>query len=422
MKSKELSALAVASIKNRGIHFVGGVTGLALNVTKYGSRSWVMRYQIKGRRRDMGLGAYPSVTLAQARESARAAREVLRQGMDPVEHARAARLRLIVEQETAFVFADAATHYIATHEHGWRNAKHAQQWRNTIETYANPVIGKVALRDIDVAMVRRILEPIWTTKNETASRVRGRIESIIDWGITMGYRSAANPARWKGHLEHLLAQPSKVARRTRQPALPYADMPAFMQALRKQHNTSARALEFLILTGVRSGEVRNATWSEFDLDKAVWTIPAERMKGGREHRVPLSEQALRLVRAQQEVSFCSFVFPSPNRPRDPEADGAALSDMALTAVMRRMALTQKAVPHGFRSTFRDWVSETTTHSNEVAEMALAHSIRNRVEAAYRRGDLFGKRRQLMQEWADFVLRQQPSPNVVPINEGLRLAA
>ena len=422
MKSKELSALAVASIKNRGIHFVGGVTGLALNVTKYGSRSWVMRYQIKGRRRDMGLGAYPSVTLAQARESARAAREVLRQGMDPVEHARAARQRLIVEQETAVVFADAATHYIATHEHGWRNAKHAQQWRNTIETYANPVIGKVALRDIDVAMVRRILEPIWTTKNETASRVRGRIESIIDWGITMGYRSAANPARWKGHLEHLLAQPSKVARRTRQPALPYADMPAFMQALRKQHNTSARALEFLILTGVRSGEVRNATWSEFDLDKAVWTIPAERMKGGREHRVPLSEQALRLVRAQQEVSFCSFVFPSPNRPRDPEADGAALSDMALTAVMRRMALTQKAVPHGFRSTFRDWVSETTTHSNEVAEMALAHSIRNKVEAAYRRGDLFEKRRQLMQEWADFVLRQQPSPNVFPISEGLRLAA
>ena len=422
MKSKELSALAVASIKNRGIHFVGGVTGLALNVTKYGSRSWVMRYQIKGRRRDMGLGAYPSVTLAQARESARAAREVLRQGMDPVEHARAARQRLIVEQETAVVFADAATHYIATHEHGWRNAKHAQQWRNTIETYANPVIGKVALRDIDVAMVRRILEPIWTTKNETASRVRGRIESIIDWGITMGYRTTANPARWKGHLEHLLAQPSKVARRTRQPALPYADMPEFMQALRKQHNTSARALEFLILTGVRSGEVRNATWSEFDLDKAVWTIPAERMKGGREHRVPLSEQALRLVRAQQEVSFCSFVFPSPNRPRDPEADGAALSDMALTAVMRRMALTQKAVPHGFRSTFRDWVSETTTHSNEVAEMALAHSIRNRVEAAYRRGDLFGKRRQLMQEWADFVLRQQPSPNVVPISEGLRLAA
>ena len=422
MKAKEMSALAVASIKSRGIHFVGGVTGLALNVTKYGSRSWVMRFQIKGKRRDMGLGSYPSVTLAQARESARAAREVLRQGMDPVEHARAARQRLIVEQETAVVFADAATHYIATHEHGWRNAKHAQQWRNTIETYANPVIGKVPLRDIDVAMVRRILEPIWTTKNETASRVRGRIESIIDWGITMGYRSAANPARWKGHLEHLLAQPSKVARRTRQPALPYADMPAFMQALRKQHNTSARALEFLILTGVRSGEVRNATWSEFDLDKAVWTIPAERMKGGREHRVPLSEQALRLVRAQQEVSFCSFVFPSPNRPRDPEADGAALSDMALTAVMRRMALTQKAVPHGFRSTFRDWVSETTTHSNEVAEMALAHSIRNRVEAAYRRGDLFGKRRQLMQEWADFVLRQQPSPNVVPISEGLRLAA
>ena len=342
--------------------------------------------------------------------------------MDPVEHARAARQRLIVEQETAVVFADAATHYIATHEHGWRNAKHAQQWRNTIETYANPVIGKVALRDIDVAMVRRILEPIWTTKNETASRVRGRIESIIDWVITMGYRTTANPARWKGHLEHLLAQPSKVARRTRQPALPYADMPEFMQALRKQHNTSARALEFLILTGVRSGEVRNATWSEFDLDKAVWTIPAERMKGGREHRVPLSEQALRLVRAQQEVSFCDFLFPSPNRPRDPDADGAPLSDMALTAVMRRVELQQKAVPHGFRSTFRDWASETTTHSNEVAEMALAHSIRNRVEAAYRRGDLFEKRRQLMQDWADFVLGRRPSSNVVSINEGFRLAA
>lgn len=403
MAKKELGALAVSGITERGIHFVGGVKGLALNVTKYGSRSWVLRYQIAGKRRDMGLGAFPSVSLAQARESARGARELLRQGVDPVEHARAARQRLVVEQETAVTFAETAAVYISTHEKSWRNAKHAQQWRNTIETYAAPVIGKVAVRDIDVPMVKRIFEPIWTSKNETASRLRGRIESIIDWAITMGYRSSANPARWKGHLEHLLPARSKVAQRAHQPALPYADMPSFMAVLRQQHGVSARALEFLILTATRSGEVRKATWGEFDLDKAVWTIPAERMKGGREHRVPLSAAALALVAAQRDTAFCEYVFPSPNRPRDPDAIGAPLSDMALTAVMRRMSLEQKAVPHGFRSTFRDWASETTTHDGNVAEMALAHAIRNKVEAAYRRGDLFEKRRQLMQDWADFVL-------------------
>ena len=402
MAAKEMGALAVAGISDRGIHFVGGVKGLALNVTKYGSRSWVMRYQTHGRRRDMGLGAYPSVTLAQAREAARQARDKLRQGIDPIEDARSARNRLIVEQNTAVSFADAALRYVEAHEHGWRNAKHAQQWRNTLTTYANPVIGNVPARDIDTAMVLRVLEPIWTIKNETATRVRGRIESILDWAITMGYRTAANPARWKGHLEHLLARPSKVAQRSRQPAMPYAAMPAFMPSLRQQQSMSARALEFLILTGTRSGEVRKATWDEFDLEKAVWTIPAGRMKAGKEHRVPLADAALRLLQALHDTHFCDYVFPSPHSARNPALLGAPLSDMALTAVLRRMQLQEHAVPHGFRSTFRDWISETTTYPNEVAEMALAHTIPNKAEAAYRRGDLFEKRRQLMQDWADFL--------------------
>jgi len=411
MARKELGALAVSTITERGIHFVGGVTGLALNVTKYGSRSWVLRYQVNRKRRDMGLGAYPSVSLAQARESARGARELLRQGIDPVEHAKAARRRLIVGRATAIEFAKAATMYIDTHERGWRNVKHAQQWRNTIDAYANPVIGKIAIQDIDVAMVKRILDPIWSSKNETASRLRGRIESVIDWAITMGYRSSANPARWKGHLEYLLASPSKVAPRAHQPALPYVDMPAFMATLRNEHGVSARALAFLVLTATRSGEVRKATWDEFDFEKAIWTIPAARMKGGREHRVPLTDQALELVKFQHETAFCEYVFPSPQRSRDPDAIGAPLSDMALTAVMRRMNLEKKAVPHGFRSTFRDWTSETTMHDGTVAEMALAHTIRNKVEAAYRRGDLFEKRRQLMQDWANFVLGSNGSHEV-----------
>lgn len=343
------------------------------------------------------------MTLANAREAARAARGKLAQGIDPIEEARLARDRLAAEKAAAITFAEAATRYIASHECGWKNAKHVQQWISTIETYANPVIGKVPVRDVDVALVLRVLEPIWHAKTETASRLRGRIESVIDWSIALGYRADSNPARWKGLLDKILVAPSKVVRRKPQPAMPYVDMPGFMGQLAEQQGTAARALEFLILTAVRSGEVRGATWGEFDFGQALWIIPGCRMKTNKEHRVPLSEAALAIIERQKSVAFCEYVFPSPNRPRDAEMKGLPLSDAALGGVLKRMDLAQKAVPHGFRSTFRDWCAEQTMHSGEVAEMALAHVVTSKVEAAYRRGDLINKRRALMQDWAEFSL-------------------
>jgi integrase len=396
---KELGALAVGNIHRRGINFVGGVTGLAVNVIKSGSRSWVLRYQVGGKRRDMGLGGYPDVTLAQAKERARVARSLLAQGLDPIEHSRAARSKMISERATALTFSQAADQYIETHESTWRNAKHAQQWRNTIAAYATPAMGKVLVRDVDLPQVLSVLEPIWKTKTETASRLRGRLESVLDWATARGYRSGPNPARWKGLLDKLLPAPGKIAKTDHHRALPFADLPAFMKLLAVQDGLGARALEFTILTACRSGEVRGAHWDEFDLDAGIWTVPESRMKAGKEHRVPLSDAAMVIVRTQKEYAFCEYVFPSSHRARNSESEGAPLSDMTLSAVLRRMKVA--AVPHGFRSTFRDWCAEVTDYPRDVAEMALAHAIGNKVEAAYRRGDLFEKRKQLMQDWANF---------------------
>lgn len=398
LKKKELGALAVSQITRRGINFVGGVTGLGINVTQSGSRSWILRYTVGGKRKDMGLGGYPDVTLAQAKEFARTARAKLAQGIDPIEHTRAAKRKMIAEQLATITFRQAATQYIDTHETSWRNDKHVQQWRNTIETYANPKIGQTPVRDISLHQIMSILEPIWIDKTETATRLRGRLESILDWAIVRSYRTEANPARWKGLLDKLLPAPSKVANSEHHRALPYADLPAFMKCLREQHGIGSKALKFAILTACRSGEVRGAKWDEFDLDNGTWTVPTSRMKAGKEHRVPLSNKALAIIKEMHESAFCEYVFPSTHSKKN-EAKGAVMSDMTLSAVLRRMKTP--AVPHGFRSTFRDWCAESTDYPNEVAEMALAHAIGNKVEAAYRRGDLFEKRKQLMQDWADY---------------------
>jgi integrase len=396
---KELGALAVANLRTRGIHRVGGVIGLCLNVNRYGGRSWVLRYEVNGRRRDMGLGAYPSVTLAAAREAARAARAKLAQGIDPINAVRSARSLLHAEQAAAITFGHGAVKYIEAYEPGWRNPKHAQQWRNTIESYANPVIGKILLKDIGLPHVLSVLEPIWHTKTETANRLRGRIEAILDWAIARGYRTNSNPARWKGLLEKLLPAPNKIAKKAHHRAIPYVEMPSVMAQLMAVEGMGASALIFAVLTACRSGEVRLAQWSEFDLQERLWTIPADRMKAGKEHRVPLSDAAMVIINKQKAISFCEYVFPSPNRSKSEDSKGAPLSDMTLTAVLRRMGID--AVPHGFRSTFRDWAAEQTEYSNEVAEMALAHAVSNKVEAAYRRGDLFAKRRGLMRDWATY---------------------
>lgn len=400
MATSELGAQQVATIWRRGSTHVGGVRGLVLNVTMYGSRSWLLRYQVGGRRRDLGLGSYPSVTLAQARDFAREARAKLARGIDPVADAQRLRAQLAQDMQLAMTFAEAAIKYIDAHEKGWRNVKHVAQWRASLATYANPVLGKVPVGDVDVGMVLKVIEPMWSTKTETANRVRGRMESVLDWAVARGYRKDANPARWKGLLDKLLPAPAKITKTVHHRALPYADLPAFLEQLKAAEGHGSLALQFLILTASRSGEVRGARWDEVDMGQRLWVVPAGRMKAHKEHRVPLSDAAINLLKNQRAVvaESCLYVFPGYRASADPET-GAPLSNMTLTAVLRR--LNVDAVPHGFRSTFRDWCAEKTDYANEVAEMALAHTVASKVEAAYRRGDLLEKRRSLMKDWADY---------------------
>ncbi|MFZ5567614.1 MAG: tyrosine-type recombinase/integrase [Pseudomonadota bacterium] len=389
-KADELSALAVGRIKNPGLTMVGGVAGLGLQVSPGGARSWILRAKVGSLRRDIGLGGFPDVSLAQARELARAARQQIVDGIDPVAEKRRKRAELIATQATTITFDEAAEKYIAAHEAEWTNAKHRAQWVSTLETYVSPVIGKLDVRHIHQAHVLSILEPIWTLKTETAMRIRSRIELVLDWATARKYRSGENPARWRGHLDHLLAKPSKSKKVVHHPALPFKDIAKFMKTLRDVGGVAARALEFCILTAVRSGEIRGATWDEIHLEENVWIIPASRMKAGREHRVPLSDAALALLKSIPKDMRTGLLFPGTKEQ--------ILSDMSLTAVLRRMNRKDITV-HGFRSTFRDWASETTSYPNEVVEMALAHAIGSAVEAAYRRGDLFEKRASLMADWA-----------------------
>ena len=389
--AKELGPLQVSRLTAPGLHAVGGVAGLQLQVTTTGARSWVLRTLVGGKRRDMGLGGYQTVTLAGAREKARKARDEIRAGVDPIEAGKAARSALAAATAAQKTFKQCALAFIDAKAPEFKNAKHLAQWTATLETYAFPVMGSILVRDVGLPHVLEVLNPIWTTKTETATRVRGRIEAVLDWATASGYRRGENPARWKGHLDKLLAKPRKVARVEHHPALKAAEMAPFMKRLRAMEGMGARALELAALTATRSGEVRGATWSEIDLESAVWTIPAERMKAGKEHRVPLSKPAVALLEGLSREEGVELVFPAPR--------GGMLSDMTLSACMRRMKL--EAVPHGLRSTFRDWAGEHTNYPREVAEAALAHVVGG-VEGAYARGDLFEKRRRLMADWATFL--------------------
>ena len=388
-----LTQLKVDKERNKGVYPDGA--GLYLNVTIGGSKSWLYRYMLAGKAHWMGLGSYPDVSLAEAREKATECRKMVRQGADPLAEKRQQTSVIRASLAKSILFSKAADQFIDAHKSGWKNAKHIDQWRNTLETYANPIIGKIEVSMIDTGHIMRILEKdnLWNEKTETASRVRGRIESILDWATVRKYRSGENPARWKGHLDKLLPARTKVKKTEHHPALPWQEMGAFMADLREQAGVAARGVEFAILTATRSGEVRGAIWAEIDLDNGVWIIPPERMKAKKEHRVPLSGKALDLLKKQKAEYPGDLVFPGMK-------EGKPLSDMSLTAVLRRMERNEITV-HGFRSSFRDWAAESTAYPNEMVEMALAHTIGNKVEAAYRRGDLFEKRRHMMQTWSDF---------------------
>lgn len=385
-----LTALAVVRAKP-GYHSDGG--GLYLRVGAGAAKSWVFRFREAGRLREMGLGPLHTVTLAEAREKALGCRKQRLDGSDPITARKAAKTAARLAEASAMTFQQCAEAYIGAHKAGWRNPKHAAQWPATLGAYVYPVLGGLPVQAVDVGLVMKAVEPIWAVKPETASRVRGRIESVLDWATARGYRTGDNPARWRGHLENLLPRRSKVARVEHHAALPYGEIGAFMAALRQQEGTAARALEFAILTAARTGEVIGATWAEIDLDGRLWTIPPERMKAGREHRVPLSDAALAILRAMAEVRQGAHVFPGARA-------GRPLSQMAMLMLLRRMGRGDLTV-HGFRSAFSDWCAEQTNFPAEVREMALAHALGDKVEAAYRRGDLFEKRRQLAEAWARY---------------------
>ena len=377
-----------------GLHCDGG--GLYLRVTRGAdgslNRAWLYRFASNGRERWMGLGAYPDVTLKEARERADDARRLRRRGIDPINDRREAKVAEAIATAKQTKFVTAAHGYIRSHGPGWRNAKHAGQWTSTLATYAFPIFGHLPVRSIDTELVLKALEPIWIEKPETASRVRGRIEAVLDWATARKMRDGENPARWRGHLDKLLPNRSKVRKVEHHAALPFDALPEFIARLMTQEGIAARALAFTILTGARTGEAIGAKWEEVDLAAKVWTIPASRMKAGKAHRVPLAPAAVEILEQAAERRENDYVFPG--------ARGAGLSNMSFLMLLRRMGRSDLTA-HGFRSSFRDWAAERTSFPREVAEQALAHTLPDKVEAAYRRSDLFDKRRRLMEAWARF---------------------
>jgi integrase len=364
--------------------------GLYLAVGDNGA-SWVLRYTLRGRAREMGLGSASVFGLAEARVRAINAKKLLHDGHDPIEVRKAARAQAQFDAARAVTFKQAAEAYIKSHEAGWRSSLHRQQWRNTLAQHVYPVLGALPVQAIDTAAVMRAIQPLWQAAPETASRVRGRIESVIDAATAQGLRQGPNPAAWRHHLDRLLPAKRKVRKVKHFAAVHYDAVPAFLVELRKKEDVVSRLVEFIVLTASRLGEATGARWDEFDLDRAVWTIPPERMKAGREHRAPLSKQVLELLRALPRTS--ALVFPHPRLPDRP------IHHNDPTKLLRLLGRPESI--HGFRSTFRDWAAETTLYPNHVVEQALAHAIANGVEAAYRRGDLFEKRAKLMEAWGAY---------------------
>lgn len=404
--ARELTAIEIRRLNKAGTYAVGGVKGLLLRVTPSGTKSWVLRYstgEIRTSkteiefyaRRDHGLGSFPSVTLAQARQRAQEASEAIRQGIDPVEMNRQKRADLRKSQRKLMTFAQAAHHCHAKVSAEAKNTKHAQQWINTLKQYAFPYVGSLPVDEVTTQHIVNLLEPIWILKPETASRVRQRIESTLTWSTVSGYREGDNPARLKANLDQLLPRTSKIKKVTHFKALPWRQVPSFLATLRKRAGMGAQALELLILTVCRSGEVRGATWPEFNLQTKLWVIPADRMKSGKEHQIPLTGAAISLLKRIPQYDDSELLFPSSN--------GTRISDMTLTAVLRRMNVD--ATVHGFRSSFKDWCRNCTRHPDEVSELQLAHVNSDATRAAYARDELLSQRTRLMQQWCQFLMNK-----------------
>jgi integrase len=410
-RTGKLSAVEVTKAKGPAVLHDGG--GLYLRVSATGAKSWVFRFQLDGTRRDMGLGPFPDISLSDARGKASQHRKQRHEGIDPLDAKAAQRQAQRISVAKGRTFRECAVEFIEKNRAGWRNAKHRQQWENTLATYVYPTLGELPVSAIDCGLVVQVLDPIWVEKPETATRVRGRIEAVLDAATVRGYRQGPNPAQWKGNLAHILPARAKVRKVEHHAALSYDEMPAFLTALRAREGMAARALEFAILTAARTGEVLGARWGEIDFDGGIWTVPAGRMKAGREHRVPLSEAALTVLESVRPLALMKDGSPDPTAPIFPGPRRAlSMSNMVLLMLLRRMKRTDLTA-HGFRSTFSDWAAERTAYPRETVEMALAHAIESKVEAAYRRGDLFEKRRRLMADWAGFC-EMRPERAVVPL--------
>ncbi|WP_298220759.1 integrase arm-type DNA-binding domain-containing protein [Halothiobacillus sp.] len=422
--AKELTAIEVKrltvntnaeGVPYNTMHRVGGVSGLMLQITPSGAKSWLLRTYVGEKRRSIGLGGFPDVSLADARTKAQAVKDQIELGLDPIETKRAARRALIDSQRQTITFEDAARRYIEMKAKEFKNPRQAEQWTSSLTAYAFPIIGGVPVRDIELTHIKAVLDPIWERINETANRVRGRIENILGWATIHQYRTGENPARWTNYLDQIYAAPGKIQKVKHHEAMPFADVPAFMAELRQRDGLAARALEFTILTATRTNEgvgdkrihKPGATWGEIDTDKRLWTIPAERMKAGRAHQVPLSDAAMKVLAGLARGDDAALIFPG--------AGGAIASNNFLSSVLKRMG--QQVTAHGFRSSFKDWARNLTAFDDEVSELALAHISNDLTRAAYARDGLIEKRRQLMTDWAHYCEHgQQTKSNVIAIGE------
>ncbi len=404
----KLSDRQVKAEKRPGRHADGN--GLYLQVSQSASKSWLFRFMQDGKSREMGLGSINSVSLAEARALAIECKRLLRDGIDPIKKRRERLAQTKAEQKDIFTFKRCAAEYLKAHSAGWKSDRHAEIWASSVKRYADPIIGEMPIHLVDRGHIMRILDPIWRTKTETAKKLRGRLESILDWATVQDYRKGENPARWKGHLDKLLPKPSEVSKVKHFPALPYQQIYSFMEELRQREAPSALALRLIILTACRSGEIRGAVWPEVDLDAATWTIPADRMKAGKEHVIPLCPEAVSILQSLPRMANSDYLFSSAK-------SGKPLSDVVFKKLMERMERTG-ITTHGFRSTFRDWAAEQTSFPREVIENALAHQLKDKAEAAYFRSNLLDKRRELMNQWGEYARRSPGGvENIIPFSQG-----